>query len=98
MKNGVNESNLAVGAAVVSAGGQSSQITQMLKQVESRHADGLGLQLRHLRHRETEAGDERDSFSRHTAQQVEKSSNLLQEQMFIGLHAHGVLVFTADLI
>ncbi len=38
-------------AAVVGAGGQPSQITQMLKQIESRHADRLRLQLRHLRER-----------------------------------------------
>lgn len=43
---------LAVGAAVIGAGGQTGQVTEMLEEVEARHADGLRLQLGHLRKQE----------------------------------------------
>lgn len=40
--------HLTAGGAVQSAGGEASQVTQVLEQVEARHADGFWLQLRHL--------------------------------------------------
>lgn len=40
---------LAVGVAVIGAGGQTCQVTEVLEQIQPRHADRLGLQLRHLK-------------------------------------------------
>lgn len=39
---------LTAGGVVQGAGREAGQITQVLEEVQTRHADGLWLQLRHL--------------------------------------------------
>lgn len=50
MKESIGEESvyLTAGGVVQRTGGEASQVTEVLKEIQARHADGLWLQLRHL--------------------------------------------------
>lgn len=74
---------LTAGSVVQRAGGEASQITEVLKEVEAGHADCFGFQLRHLQKQTHPSGSVQNSNYQTQLDRAQTCSKAISEHFVV---------------